>query len=65
MMLYPSIDKLLEKIPSKYSLIILASKRSNDMQVNQNMQLERYDSVKTVGMALEKVVAGQLYIKED
>lgn len=65
MMLYPSIDKLLEKIPSKYSLIILASKRSNDMQVNQNMQLERYDSVKTVGMALEEVVAGQLYIKED
>ena len=65
MMLYPSIDKLLEKVPSKYSLIILASKRSHDMQVYQNMQLEHYESVKTVGKSLEEVIDGKLYIKED
>ena len=41
MMLYPSIDKLLEKVPSKYSLIILASKRSHDLQVYQNPQLDK------------------------
>ena len=65
MMLYPSIDKLLEKVPSKYSLIILASKRSHDMHVNGNMQLDQYESVKMVGKSLEEVIEGKLYIKED
>ncbi|MDO4775036.1 MAG: DNA-directed RNA polymerase subunit omega [Aerococcaceae bacterium] len=65
MMLYPSIDNLLAKVPSKYSLIILAGKRSKDMQVNHDMQLEKYQSVKTVGKALEEVIADQLYIQED
>ncbi|MCW6652626.1 DNA-directed RNA polymerase subunit omega [Aerococcaceae bacterium NML191292] len=64
-MLYPSIDNLLAKVPSKYSLIILAGKRSKDMQVNHDMQLEKYQSVKTVGKALEEVIADQLYIQED
>ena len=65
MMLYPSIDKLLEKVPSKYSLIILASKRSHDLQVYQNPQLDKYESVKAVGKSLEEVIDGKLYIKED
>lgn len=65
MMLEPSIDKLLEKVPSKYSLIILAGRRSKEMQVNHDMQLEKYKSVKTVGKALEEVVADQLYIQEN
>ncbi|MDO4432772.1 MAG: DNA-directed RNA polymerase subunit omega [Aerococcaceae bacterium] len=65
MMLYPSIDKLLEKVPSKYSLIILASKRSNEMQVNHNPQLTKYHSDKTVGKALEEVIADKLYIVEE
>ena len=65
MMLYPSIDKLLEKVPSNYSLIILASKRSHDLQVYQNPQLDKYESVKAVGKSLEEVIDGKLYIKED
>ncbi|EPD02988.1 DNA-directed RNA polymerase subunit omega, partial [Lacticaseibacillus paracasei subsp. paracasei Lpp70] len=27
MIIYPSIDKLLEKVPSRYSLAVLAAKR--------------------------------------
>ena len=65
MMLYPSIDKLLEKVPSKYSLIILASKRSHDLQVYQNPKLDKNESVKAVGKSLEEVIDGKLYIKED
>ena len=65
MMLYPSIDKLLERVPSKYSLIILASKRSHDLQVYQKPQLDKYESVKAVGKSLEEVIDGKLYIKED
>lgn len=63
-MLYPSIDKLVEKVPSKYSMIILASKRAHEMQLYKNELLDEYKSIKAVGKALEEVVAGELYIKE-
>ncbi|MGX7106820.1 DNA-directed RNA polymerase subunit omega [Hutsoniella sourekii] len=64
MLLYPSIDKLNEKIPSTYSLIILASKRAHEMQMFDDHQLESYKSVKSVGQALEEVVADKLTIRE-
>ncbi|MBG9983804.1 DNA-directed RNA polymerase subunit omega [Aerococcaceae bacterium DSM 111022] len=64
MMLYPSIDKLNEKVPSSYSLIILASKRAHEMQEYKNYHLDSYESVKPVGKALEEVVSGDLKIKE-
>lgn len=61
MMLYPSIDKLIEKVPSKYGLIILASKRAHEMRLNNDFQLDNYESVKPVGKALEEVIEGVLY----
>lgn len=64
MLLYPSIDRLSEKEPSKYSLIILASKRAHEMQKYKNFQLENYKSIKPVGKALEEVEAGLLYVNE-
>ena len=62
MMLYPSIDELLEKEPSKYSLIILASKRARQMHEFKMMQFNQYKSVKTIGKALEEVNAGLLSV---
>ncbi|MGX7108617.1 DNA-directed RNA polymerase subunit omega [Facklamia miroungae] len=64
MMLYPSIDELLKKEPSKYSLIALASKRAKEMEDYKIMQLQEYQSDKPVGKALEEVVAGVLSIKK-
>lgn len=61
MMLYPSIDKLIKKVPSKYGLIILSSKRAHDMRVNDDYLLEEYQSEKPVGKALEEVIADVLY----
>lgn len=67
MMLYPSIDKLNEEIPSNYSLIILASKRAHQMQEYNNYLLDEddYKSVKPVGKALEEVAAGQLQMNDN
>lgn len=65
MMLYPSIDRLIEKENSVYSLIMLASKRAREMYVDKNPQLESYKSVKPIGQALEEVQAGLLYVKRD
>lgn len=60
MMLYPSIDDLLEKESSKYSLIIMASKRARELHEYKVKQLENYRSEKYVGRALEEVAAGVL-----
>ena len=65
MMLYPSIDKLLKKIDSKYSLVILSSKRAHELHHHEPPMLEHYESHKNVGRALEEVVAGDLTIRED
>lgn len=63
-MLYPSIDKLMDVIDSKYSLVSVAAKRARNMQIEKNPQLEEYRSHKYVGKALEEIYTGALKIKE-
>jgi DNA-directed RNA polymerase subunit omega len=60
-MLYPSIDSLLTKIDSKYSLVSVAAKRARSLQGNPNYQLSKYVSYKNVGRALEEIHAGKLH----
>lgn len=57
MMLKPSIDSLLNKVNSKYSLVILASKRAHELDAGAQATLEKFDSVKSVGQALEEIDA--------
>ncbi|MFD1849108.1 DNA-directed RNA polymerase subunit omega [Oceanobacillus bengalensis] len=64
MMLEPSIDKLQEKIESKYKLVILSSRRARNLTENKDLQIDKPKSKKYVGMALEEVTAGKLYIEE-
>lgn len=60
-MLYPSIDSLLTKIDSKYSLVTIASKRARKLQLNEEAPLyEKYVSHKFVGKALEEIYSGDL-----
>lgn len=59
-MLYPSIDRLLEKIDSKYSLVSVAAKRARVMQQVKDERLPKYVSHKCVGKALEEIFAGEL-----
>ncbi|WEG73176.1 DNA-directed RNA polymerase subunit omega [Vagococcus intermedius] len=62
MMLKPSIDSLLEKVNSKYSLVILASKRAHELEEGATPMLDSFDSVKRVGQALEEIDAGDVVI---
>ncbi|WP_413627266.1 DNA-directed RNA polymerase subunit omega [Fructilactobacillus vespulae] len=62
-MLYPSIDKLLEIVDSRYSLIMLASKRAEELDQGAAPLLTKYHNKKTVGMALEEIAAGVLKIE--
>lgn len=59
-MLYPSIDSLLEKIDSKYSLVSVAAKRARMMQQAKDERLPKYVSYKYVGKALEEIYSGDL-----
>ena len=60
MMLKPSIDSLLDRVNSKYSLVILASKRAHELDASAQPTLDSFDSVKSVGQALEEIDAGNV-----
>lgn len=66
MLIYPSIDRLLEQIDSKYSLATLAAKRAHDFEEPEKMstpkQLDAYESISNVGKALEEIASGDLVI---
>ena len=53
MMLKPSIDSLLDRVNSKYSLVILASKRAHEFVAQVLPTMDSFESVKSVGQALE------------
>ncbi len=54
-MLYPSIDKLLEKTDSKYLLVVTASKRARVLRDGARSELRGAKSHKYVGVALEEL----------
>ena len=64
-MIYPSIDKLLNKVGSKYLLVNLVSERVKEMEENRNYQLpeSEYVSKKNIGRALEEVSKDLINIK--
>lgn len=66
-MLYPSIDKLLNVVDSKYKLVHVASKRSKEMLEKGHFQMKssEYKNQKTLGRALEELEAGLIKIVEE
>lgn len=66
-MLYPSIDKLLKVVDSKYSLAIVAAKRSKEMSINESYQLPltKYRNQKNIGKSLEEIYQGLIIINND
>ncbi len=65
-MIYPSIDKLLNIVDSKYELVHIAARRSKDMTKTDfyQMPINKYQSDKNIGKALEEVVEGCITVKE-
>ena len=64
MMLKPSIDKLLDKVPSKYSLVILQAKRAHELAAGAEPTQE-FTSVKPTLQALEEIETGNVTIHPD
>ena len=65
-MIYPSIDKLLNIVDSKYKLVHIASGRSKQMLENKHYQMKQneYVNKKELGRALEEVEKGLITVKE-
>jgi len=63
-MIYPSIDKLLNVVGSKFLLVNIVSKRVKEMEEKDYYQLNDYKSSKNIGKALEEVSKGLIHIKE-
>ena len=65
MILFPSVDELLKRIDSRYSLVMLASKRAHELERGSAPLLDHYYSSKPVGKALEEIEADKVTIDTD
>lgn len=65
-MIYPSIDKLLTQVGSKYLLVNIAAKRAKEMELTKHYQLkeEEYKSTKNIGRALEEISKDLIHMEE-
>ncbi|AIQ63766.1 DNA-directed RNA polymerase subunit omega [compost metagenome] len=54
-MLYPSIDEMMNKVDSKYSLVVAAARRARQLREGSKSELKSPHSHKYVGVALEEV----------
>ncbi len=65
-MIYPSIDKLTNKIGSKFLLVNIISERSREMSEYKHYQMEEkeYKAKKDIGKALEEVANDLMKVKE-
>lgn len=61
-MRYPSIDKLLEVVDSKYKLAYIIARRANDIQGHEE-DFEGYRNMSAIGIALEEVLEGKIEVE--
>lgn len=54
-MLFPSIDEMVKKVDSKYSLVVAASRRARLLRDGAKSELRQPKAHKHVGVALEEI----------
>lgn len=65
-MIYPSIDKLLNIVDSKYELVHIAARRSKEIAKTGHLQMPEpeYKCAKNIGRALEEVTEGLIKVEK-
>lgn len=65
-MIYPSIDKLLNIVDSKYELVHISARRSKQISKDGYLQVPEadYKSRKNIGRALEEVSEGLIKVNK-
>lgn len=66
-MIYPSIDKILNVVDSKYALVYVVANRSKEMIKSNHYQMpeKMYKSAKPNGRALEEVYEGLINVTKN
>ncbi|AJS57858.1 DNA-directed RNA polymerase subunit omega [Paenibacillus sp. IHBB 10380] len=62
-MLYPSIDEMMKKVDSKYSLVIASSRRARQLREGGKTNVKSPKSHKNVGIALEEIYADMIVVE--
>lgn len=62
MMIYPSIDQLLHKIDSKYSLVVVAARRARQLNGTDGEHVKS-NARKPVAVALEEIMENSLHFR--
>ena len=65
-MIYPSIDKILNVVDSKYALVYIVSDRAKQMEKTHFYQkpIKDYKCQKEIGRALEEVYDGLIHVEK-
>lgn len=65
-MIYPSIDKLLNIVDSKYELVHISARRSKEMSRTKHYQMKekQYLCAKNIGRALEEISEGYITVRK-
>ena len=58
-MLYPSINKLMEKVDSRYTLVVAAAKRAREI-IDGDEKLTKVSSNKPVTIATHEIAEGKI-----
>ncbi len=63
-MIYPSIDKLVEKVGSKYLLVNVVMKRAQQMEENNHYQVKEKEYIfkKCIGRTLEEIAKDLVHV---
>jgi DNA-directed RNA polymerase subunit omega len=61
-MIKPSLDQLMEKVDSKYTLVIIGARRGRDIQ-DGSPRMVQGRSNKPVTIALEELAGGKLFFE--
>lgn len=62
-MVNPSTDALMQKVDSRYGLVVLASRRSRQLLAGAPMKSLQHHSTKNVTNALEEILEGKISYK--
>jgi len=58
-MLYPSVDQLMKRVDSKYTLVVAAAKRAREITEGKTARQED-GARKAVSLALEEIASGRI-----
>lgn len=60
----PSLDRLMSKVDSKYTLVVLAAKRARAITDKSEPYISVPKSAKPVSVALQEIVEGKIHYEQ-